>query len=78
MHMKYQKLFYNLVKLKKCLRKSFLPSKSTVPEPSVSISAITPSKSSLLRLSSNAFKISLNVLVVMYPLPVFIFKMGQK
>jgi len=40
-------------------------SKSTVPEPSVSISAMIPSRSSLLSLSSKAAKISLKVPVVM-------------
>lgn len=45
------------------------PSKSTVPEPSVSISAMMPSRSSGPSLSSRADRISLKVLVVMYPLP---------
>jgi hypothetical protein len=47
----------------------YIPSKSTVPDPSVSISAMIPSKSSDCSLSSRAFKISLNVPVVMYPFP---------
>lgn len=42
----------------------YLPSKSTVPEPSVSISAMMPSKSLELSLSSRAAKISLRVDVV--------------
>ena len=41
----------------------YLPSKSTVPEPSVSISAIISSNSSLVSLSSSARKISRNALV---------------
>lgn len=40
-------------------------SKSTVPEPSASISLIMPSKSSFVSLSSRAAKISFSVLVVM-------------
>lgn len=47
-----------------------VPSKSTVPDPSVSISAIIPSKSSEVNLSSNAAKISRKVAVVMYPFPI--------
>lgn len=39
-----------------------LPSKSTVPEPSVSISPMMPSRSSLDSLSSSAFRISFSVL----------------
>lgn len=42
----------------------YVPSKSTVPEPSVSISAMIPSKSSDVNLSSNAANISLKVAVV--------------
>ncbi|CAD6208470.1 GSCOCG00003481001-RA-CDS [Cotesia congregata] len=39
-------------------------SKSTVPDPSVSISAMIPSRSELVNLSSRAAKISLSVAVV--------------
>lgn len=49
--------------------KKYLPSKSTVPDPSVSISAMMPSKSLELSLSSRAARISFRVEVVMYPFP---------
>merc|ERR1712121_84836 len=44
-------------------------SKSTVPDPSLSISSIMPSKSDGVSLSSSAAKISLRTLVEMLPSP---------
>lgn len=46
-----------------------LPSKSTVPDPSESISSIIMSNSSFVNWSSNSLKISFKHVVGMYPLP---------
>lgn len=56
---------------KYCLgrKKEWLPSKSTVPDPSVSISAIISSNSFSVMLSSNARRISRKSLTLMYPFP---------
>lgn len=53
------------IKILKVYVKDDLPSKSTVPEPSESISAIIMSNSSPVILSSSSFKISFKVWVVM-------------
>lgn len=48
----------------------YLPSQSTVPEPSESISSIMSSRSSSVILPSSSLKISLRTSVEMQPLPV--------
>lgn len=48
---------------------NFLPSQSTVPDPSASISSIISSKSDGVIFSSNSFNISLSKSVVMKPNP---------
>lgn len=55
----------NRMDLNFMVRANRLPSKSTVPEPSESISSIIMSKSSFVILSSSSFKISRNTPVVM-------------
>ena len=67
-YISYQSLTINLEEINQTL-----PSKSTVPDPSSSISSIIPSISSLVNLGSSSFRISFNDDTGMYPFPASIY-----